>query len=70
MWENVKNAAIRAVRTLVQTALGVYLAGLVASPALGDLGSWTLIEAGLAAGIVAVLWNLLEELKGVPYSRG
>jgi hypothetical protein len=61
------NALIRAVRTFAQTALGVYLAGLIAAPALGDLGSWPLIQAALAAGIVAVLWNLLEALGGEKY---
>ena len=70
MWEKIRNAGIRALRTFAQTALGVYLAGLVASPALGDLGSWTLIEAAAAAGIVAVLWNVAEELKGVEYNKG
>jgi hypothetical protein len=70
MKEAIINALIRALRTFAQTALGVYLAGLVASPALGDLGSWTLIQAALAAGIIAVLWNLLESLGGAKYPTG
>jgi hypothetical protein len=48
----------------------VYLAGLVAVPALADLGTWPLISAALAAGIVATLWNVLETIKTVPYNRG
>lgn len=68
--EAIKAAAIRAARTFVQCALGIYLAGLIASPALGDLGSWALIQAAIAGGIVAVLWNLLEELGGAKYPRG
>lgn len=67
MKDAIINALIRAVRTFAQTALGVYLAGLAVSPALGDLGSWPLIQAALAAGIVAVLWNLLEALGGEKY---
>lgn len=40
MKQAIVSAFIRAVRTFVQTALGVYLAGLTVSPALGDLASW------------------------------
>lgn len=67
MKDAVVNALIRAVRTFAQTALGVYLAGLAVAPTLGDLGTWPLIQAALAAGIVAVLWNLLESLGGEKY---
>ena len=70
MKQTIIDALIRALRTFVQTALGVYLAGLVASPLLRDLGNWALIEAALAAGIVAVLWNVLEGLGGAKYPRG
>ena len=70
MKQTVIDALIRALRTFVQTALGVYLAGLVASPMLHDLGNWDLVQAALAAGIVAVLWNVLEGLGGAKYPRG
>ena len=70
MKKTIIDALIRAVRTFVQSALGVYLAGLVAVPALADLGTWPLISAALAAGIVATLWNVLETIKTVPYNRG
>lgn len=67
MKDAIINALIRALRTFAQTALGVYLAGLAVAPTLGDLGTWPLIQAALAAGIVAVLWNLLEALGGEKY---
>jgi hypothetical protein len=67
MKDAIINALIRALRTFAQTALGVYLAGLAVAPTLGDLGTWPLIQAALAAGIVAVLWNLLESLGGEKY---
>ena len=70
VWEAVKPAVIRAARTFAQTALGVYLAGITVAPMLGDLGSWELIQAAIAAGIVAVLWNVSEELGQVKYPRG
>ena len=70
MKQAIINALVRGVRTFLQAALGVFLAGLVASPTLRDLGNWTLIEAALAAGIVAVLWNVLESLGGAKYPRG
>ena len=58
-----KQALIRAARTFVQTALGVYMAGLVASPALGDLANSDLLNAAAAAGVVSVIaftQNVLE----------
>ena len=70
VWESVKPALIRAARTFAQTALGVFLAGITVSPMLGDLSNWSLIQASLAAGIVAVLWNVSEELGGAKYPRG
>lgn len=70
LWEALKPALIRAARTFAQTALGVFLAGITVSPMLGDLGNWQLIQAALAAGIVAVLWNLAEELGQPNYPRG
>lgn len=70
MEQTIVDALIRAVRTFVQAALGVYLAGLVANPMLHDLSSWDLIQAALAAGIVAVLWNVLESVGGAKYPRG
>lgn len=60
-----KEASVRAVRTFLQSFLGVFLAGVLNSEfdglrALGDIGVW---EAALAAGIIALvtfLHNLLE----------
>lgn len=69
MKQAIVDAFVRALRTFCHTALGVYLAGLVATPALGDLGSWTLIQAAIAAGVVSVLWNLLESLGGEKYPK-
>jgi hypothetical protein len=70
------DALIRAGRTFLQTFIGVYLAGVLASTdpntfeALADLG---LIEAATAAGIVAVIsfvQNLLEDSASVDYNKG
>jgi len=68
-----KNALIRAVRTFFQTAIGVYLAGLVAAPALPDLADIGLLSSAAAAGFVAVLsfaQNWLEETADLSYNRG
>jgi hypothetical protein len=68
-----KDAFIRALRTFFQTAIGVYLAGLVAGPALGDLANVDLLSSAGAAGFVAVLsfvQNLLENSAGVTYNKG
>ena len=69
-----KDALIRAARTFFQTAIGVYLAGLVGGPVLGDLANVDLLSAAGAAGIVAVLsfaQNWLEETStGLNYNRG
>jgi len=68
-----RQAAIRAARTFVQTTLGVYLAGLVAAPALDDLANIDLLSASAAAGVVAVIafaQNALEGLRDVNYDRG
>jgi hypothetical protein len=70
MRQIITDAIIRAIRTFAQAALGVYLAGLATSPMLHDLSNWDLIQAALAAGIVAVLWNVLEGLGGAKYRRG
>lgn len=62
---NWQNASIRAARTFIQTAIGVYLAGLVAGPALTDLANVSLLSSAAAAGIVATLslvQNLLEDV--------
>jgi len=69
-WTKVRDVVLRLLRTVAQTALGVYLAGLSVAPALGELSSWQLVQAALAAGIVAGLWNLLEILGGAKYPRG
>lgn len=70
-WNKLRDAGIRALRTFAQVALSVYLAGISVSPALHELSSWDLIQAALAAGVVALLWNLLEQLGGgVKYPRG
>jgi len=69
--EQIKAAAIRSVRTFFQTAVGAYLlafTGLI--PGLKDLGSWEIISAALAAGILAMIWNISEELGKAPYPRG
>lgn len=69
-----KNALIRAIRTFFQTAIGVYLAGLVAAPALPDLADIDLLSSAAAAGFVAVLsfaQNWLEETAdSLSYNRG
>lgn len=73
MWARIKNPVIRAFRTFVQTTLGVYLAGLTASPVLGDLVDLSLWNAAAAAGFVAVIslvMNLLEESRQATYNRG
>jgi len=67
-----RNAAIRAARTFAQTFIGVYLAGLVASPVLVDFADLDLLSSAAAAGIVAVLafvQNWLEETRAT-YDRG
>lgn len=64
---------IRAVRTFAQTAVGVYLAGIVASPMVSDLADIGLLDSAAAAGVVAVLslvQNMLEEGGHVVYDRG
>lgn len=72
--QKLANAAIRAARTFLQTAIGVYLAGLVVSPTLIDLGDTALLSSAAAAGFVAVLsfvQNWLEQLgEGVDFNRG
>ena len=69
-----KDAAIRAVRTFVQTFIGVYLAGLIAGPQLGDLADIGLLSSAAAAGVVSVLsfvQNWLEAgIVHVDYNRG
>jgi hypothetical protein len=70
-----KDAAIRAARTFLQTALGVYLAGLIANatPLLSDLANIDLLNAAGAAGIVAALTfvqNALEETNVLNVPRG
>ncbi len=69
----VTGPAIRAVRTFAQTTIGVYLAGIVAAPAVSDLANLTLIDSAIAAGFVATLslvQNLLEDSRSVGYDRG
>lgn len=71
--ERLTRPAIRAVRTFIQTAVGVYLAGIVASPTISDLADMTIIDSAVAAGFVAALsliQNLLEDSRGVHYDRG
>lgn len=71
MSETVRNALIRAARTFVQTAIGVYLAGLVAGPTLGDLADIGLLSSAAAAGFVAALSFVQNVLEGsVSYDRG
>lgn len=69
--EQIKAAAIRSVRTFCQTAIGAYVlafTGLV--PGLKDLGSWEIISAALAAGILAMVVNISEEFTKAQYPRG
>lgn len=64
---------IRVIRTVLQTAMGVYLAGLIGTPMLGDLASVTLLDSAAAAGVVAVLTfahNAVENWRDVTYERG
>ena len=71
--DRVRGPAIRALRTFAQTTIGVYLAGVVASPAVSDLANLTLIDSAVAAGFVATLslvQNLLEDSRSVGYDRG
>lgn len=73
MKEQIKQAAIRAVRTFVQTALGVYVAGVVGAGALADFANVGLLDSAAAAGLVAVLsfiQNALEATRSVTYDRG
>lgn len=68
---HMRNAFIRAGRTFAQTFIGVYLAGLVASPVLEDFANLDLLSSAAAAGIVAVLsfvQNWLETR--ATYNRG
>jgi len=71
--EVIVNALIRAVRTFVQTFIGLYLAGLVASPTLVDLANPQLLGVAAAGGIVALLsfvQNVVEEIGPFTYRRG
>ena len=71
--DRVRGPTIRALRTFAQTTIGVYLAGVVASPAVSDLANLTLIDSAAAAGFVAKLslvQNLLEDSRSVGYDRG
>ena len=73
IWERIRRPVIRAARTFAQTSIGVYLAGVVASPLLEDLADVGLLESAAAAGLVSVLalvQNLLEESRQVNYDRG
>lgn len=72
-WNTVRGPLIRAGRTFAQTAIGVYLASVAPGPMFADLADVTIIEAGAAAGVVAVLalvMNMLEESRGASYDRG
>ena len=71
--DRVRGPAIRALRTFAQTTIGVYLAGVVASPAVSDLANLTLIDSAAAAGFVATLslvQNLPEDSRSFGYDRG
>ena len=70
-----KDALIRMGRTFLQTAIGVYLAGILGGQVAGlsDLANVGLLDAAAAAGLVAVLsfaQNWLEESRNVTYDRG
>ena len=71
LWDKIKDPIIRSIRTFAQVAVGTYLlafTGIV--PGLADLGNWDIIQASLAAGILAFLWNVSESLGGAQYPRG
>lgn len=73
IWIRVRGPVIRALRTFAQTSIGVYLAGIVASPVVKDLADIGLLDSAAAAGVVSVLaliQNLLEESRSVNYDRG
>lgn len=70
MWSKLQPALIRALRTFIQTFLGVYLAGVTVNASLETLTSKTIVEAALAAAVVALLMNIAEQLGGVSYNRG
>lgn len=70
-----KDTLIRVARTFFQTAIGVFMAGLLANDVtgLGAFGDVTLLNAAAAAGVVSVLTfvqNWLETTASVTYSRG
>lgn len=70
-----KDPAIRALRTFLQTFLGVYLAGILGAEVtvLNDFADVGLLNSAAAAGIVATLTliqNFLEESRTVSYERG
>jgi len=70
MKDKLVSALIRAVRTFIQTFLGVLLPGLAGATTFEQLTATTALEAAAVAGIIAVLWNLAEELGGASYQRG
>lgn len=68
-------AGIRAGRTFLQTFLGVYTAGLMASQVIifSDFANVGLLQQGSAAGFVALLsfaQNLLEDTKSLNIPKG
>lgn len=72
MPDHFRRAAIRALRTFLQTFLGVFLVGLSGDSVaqFADIGLW---ESATAAGLVAVLsyaQNALEALTSASYDRG
>lgn len=58
---DLKSAAIRAIRTFFQTALGVYLAGIP----VDSIGSLSLLQKATAAGLVAALTFIHNALEDV-----
>lgn len=70
MKQAVINALIRAARTFIQTFLSVLLPMLAGVSTFTDLTAVSALEAAAVAAVIAVLWNWLEQLKGVQYNRG
>lgn len=73
MRKKIRAAAVRAVRTFIQTFLGVYVAGLMGVPMLRDLMNRDLLDTATASAIVAVLafvQNAVETWRDVAYDRG
>lgn len=71
----VRESAIRAGRTFLQVAVGVYTAGIIATQvdSISAFADLTLLDSAVAAGFVATLsfiQNLIEDNFGTQYDKG